>query len=412
MRFYVFICVFVAVMVSAKKKNKRESSTSAESGEGANRDHGKSADVNFNSKGTLRKKFALEFLTSRSANNAVCSPLSALLPLGKLTLGATNKGKNELLKVIGEKNLNDMKREFKIKLHDLKYLPGVTLDIASILYVAQDSRVRSKYRNESEEVFHSAIDKVDFSQSIQAANKINTWVSMQTGGKINLLVSPNDIKKDQKLVLVNTIYFSGQWDKGFDEVYTGEFFTPTGTRNVVMMYKTDFYRYTHDKTLNAKIIEIPYEGKEASFVIVLPDTKDGLSILIRQLKLAGNLFNTAFRNMKNSKLKLSMPKFKIETQINLLPLYNTMGLSKIIHGRISYLTDIVDDDQLFLTFAIQKAVIEVNEKGAKAAAASAIGVRPVSLLILPEIHVNHPFLFYIKTKGEQLFAGVVNSPWT
>lgn len=70
-----------------------------------------------------------------------------------------------------------------------------------------------------------------------------------------------------------------------------------------------------------QIIEIPYKGNKASFVIVLPIAQNGLTLLLRQLKVAPNLLNQAMTGMTESTVLLTMPKFRIESELNLNVLY-------------------------------------------------------------------------------------------
>ena len=68
---------------------------------------------------------------------------------------------------------------------------------------------------------------------------------------------------------------------------------------------------------------------------------------------------------------------------------------------------------LYVGFITQKVVVEVNEKGSEAAAATGMGMVLKSGRFRPaQFIVDHPFIFYIRDKltGMLLFQGRVANP--
>ena len=61
---------------------------------------------------------------------------------------------------------------------------------------------------------------MDFGQSEQSRTAINQWVEKQTNKKIQDLIAPGSINALTKLVLVNAIYFKGDWHIKFDKEKT------------------------------------------------------------------------------------------------------------------------------------------------------------------------------------------------
>lgn len=61
---------------------------------------------------------------------------------------------------------------------------------------------------------------------------------------------------------------------------------------------------------------------------------------------------------------------------------------------------------------IHKAIIEIDEEGTKASAATAAIERSMSSEEVPEFHCDHPFIFMINdlVSQEVLFAGVYRGP--
>ncbi|XP_015332562.1 serpin B6-like [Marmota marmota marmota] len=67
------------------------------------------------------------------------------------------------------------------------------------------------------------MEELDFLNATEESRKhINTWVAKKTEDKITELLSPGSLNTNTKLVLVNAIYFKGNWDKQFDKELTQE----------------------------------------------------------------------------------------------------------------------------------------------------------------------------------------------
>nr|XP_026485999.1 antichymotrypsin-2-like [Vanessa tameamea] len=324
--------------------------------------------------GTLRKSFFVHAALSEPKESTVCSPISALMPLGKLALGAEGHSLDELLSAIGVLKKSMISSHFKPLILELRYLPGVKLDIASKLYISINSRLHRAFSDQAKDIFDSSAEKIDFQYPTYAAEEINSWVSLQTNGLIKDIVSPIDVPPSTSLVLVNGVYFS--------------------VVNVI----PDF---------NLRLVQIPYNGDKASLLLVLPTSRTGLSVLLSQLKLAPELLDSALSRMELKNLQLIMPKFKIESQLNLNAMYLKVGVKKIFDNVDSGLTKIVRDESLHVTNAKQKAFIEVNEFGTEAAGSSVVNTMKFAYQKPSEFKADHPFLFLILVKGQQLFSGTV-----
>ncbi|XP_075971083.1 antichymotrypsin-2-like isoform X2 [Anticarsia gemmatalis] len=362
-------------------------------------------------RGVIRKRFAVELGLAAMGRNRICSPLSALLPLGKLLLGASKETKEELLDAVGLRKRRELKAVISQIIKELEYLNGVEISIASRVYVSNRKKLRSKFKRRTKKVFGSSFGTVDFSKSRTVAKEINSWVSEKTKNKINDIVTPDDINDGASLIIVNAIYFKGRWQYPFPGTYQDTFYGPSGSSKAYMMRRTGQYNYYESNEMNAQIIEIPYTGEEAALIIVLPSKKDGLSILLRTLKISPDLINDALMKMKTATVDLIIPKFKIESTLDLKDYYYRMGIKRVISNYHSQLTDIVRGENVYISKAIQKAYIEVTEKGTVAAAAtvlSVMGAFPTVNAI--RMRADHPFLFFVRANKEQMFGGVVEKP--
>jgi len=228
------------------------------------------------------------------------------------------------------------------------------------------------------------------------------------------LVDPNSLDGLTRSVLVNAIYFKGLWKNKFDIKKTeAKDFHVSKSKSVKVptMQLTGSFFYCESEELDAKLLELPYEGDEASFLIVLPNEIDGLKDMTKKLE-DPSMLNKSIGEMYKVKVELSLPKFKIETTTKLADILKQMKVTKLFKSSEAKLDKLLENEgNMYVSDAIQKAFIEVNEEGAEAAAANEFGIAYLSGQ-LPEkksFTADHPFVFFVKEKANILFSGVYQS---
>ncbi|XP_076757224.1 serpin B3-like [Xylocopa sonorina] len=171
-----------------------------------------------------------------------------------------------------------------------------------------------------------------------------------------------DLDKQTKLVLVDAVYFKGQWEKKFNSQFTQDlaFNVDNNTvRYVPTMYRQGTYQYGEHADLHAKFIVIPYKANELSLVIIIPNEIEGLAQLEGKLQ---NMRLTEFLNQgQDTPLKLYLPKFRVEKQLDVTPALQKLGL-------IDAFTESADfsgiaSGHLHISKVLQKVIIEVDEQG-------------------------------------------------
>ena len=114
-----------------------------------------------------------------------------------------------------------------------------TLDAANRIYYSEDDFIDESYIQSTQEFFLAKPIGMNFDQSEQSRTEINQWVEEQTNKKIQELIPQGSINASTKLILVNAIYFKGDWDVKFDKSSTrkGDFYvSPTQTVQTDMMF--------------------------------------------------------------------------------------------------------------------------------------------------------------------------------
>ncbi|XP_041976275.1 antichymotrypsin-2-like isoform X2 [Aricia agestis] len=356
-----------------------------------------------------------EIVKEKPDQSVVLSAFSVMPPLAQLALASVGESHDELLSNIGMPNDNVTKSTFSQLNSRLRSSKDIDLRMASKIYVAQNYELNSDFAVVSRDVFNSEVKNIDFVKNTESAAEINSWVEDQTNHRIKDLVDPSSLGGDTEAVLVNAIYFKGTWKYPFTKEATKEddfHVSKDKTVKVQMMYNKEDYKYAESEELNAQVIEIPYNGDEASMLIVLPKEVDGIKQLEEKLK-DPSILEAVTKKMHEREVELYLPKFKIETTTNLKEILSNMNIKKLFSGAARLDNLLKGKSGLYVSDAIQKAFIEVNEEGAEAAAANAFQVTySLSVYVPLEQYIfkaDHPYLFYIKHQGMTLFSGAYHA---
>lgn len=287
------------------------------------------------------------------------------------------------------------------------------LEIATKMFAQLSFIIKDIFLADAQNYFYSGIESVDYVNKPQeAVAAINSFAAEKTHGKITKLL--DKVAPDTVLVLVNALYFKADWKYQFPSSEQQKFYiTKENSKDVDMMYITEDLKYKHDTNLGAQIVEIPYKGDEYSMIIMLPDEVEGLRDV--ENKIAGSNFENIMDGLWKVEVNLRLPKFKLEQQIELNDVLQKLGMrTMFLPGRADLSG--ISDEPLYVSRAIQKTYINVDENGTEAAAVTGlvVGITSVSLDPVRKIYVtvDHPFIFMITYKpiNTILFKGRLSNP--
>lgn len=293
--------------------------------------------------------------------------------------------------------------------------------IANQLFGEKTFKFEQPFLDQTKKAYGAPLEALDFQGAADPSRvKINTWVEGETEKRITDLLPKDAITADTRLVLVNAIYFLGDWESPFEKEKTQNaafFTTKSDKKDVPTMNRTGSYKLAQKDGMKA--LELPYKGGAMSMVVVLPDQVDGLDALEKSLdskKLAD-----LGKEMKSERVWASIPKFEIApaSSLSLGEDLKEMGMKDAFDRKKADFTAIANppkpEDKLFIGKVFHKAFVKIDEKGTEAAAATAV-VMPKAGSAAPAEPVpfkaDHPFLFFIKdnTSGLVLFMGRVADP--
>jgi serpin B len=289
----------------------------------------------------------------------------------------------------------------------------VELNVANGLWAQQDQPFLATYLDRVNKSYDAALRQVDFESAYETVRQdINAWVEAQTRDKITDLLKPGILNALTRLVLVNAIYFKGNWANRFEESATRETVFSVATENTVtvpMMIQQETFGYTENDILQA--LELPYEGGALSMVVLLPKQPQGLTELENALS-AENLAQW-LDVLHPQEVEVYLPRFTMTAEFDLSAMLSGMGMADAFSRGVADFSAIDGTRDLFISSVVHKAFIDVNEEGTEAAAATGAVISLTSLPPPPVVfRADHPFVFLIREKqtGAVLFIGRVADP--
>jgi len=345
------------------------------------------------------------------------SPFSIQTALAMCAAGARGETRRVMAELIGApESIAAQNREYAAMIASVNNAGGghVELTTANALWVQQGEPLLPEYQKAVLDYYGGACSELDFRGLPDAAvAAINGWVKIRTAGKIKDLIQRELITADTRLILTNAIHFKGKWADEFDKSHTWDedWHGAGGAQKAALMHKRGAYRYFERADFQA--LDIPYKGDELSLLVVLPKKANGLAAL--ESRWSGeNLYQQVTGSLTYEEVILSLPRFKLETTLQLKPILFKMGAALAFSDNADFTG--ISATPLKISEVVHKAFVDVNEEGTEAAAATGVLMaKCAAVAVEPKSFVaDHPFLFMIRqTKTNQvLFSGRVLDPKT
>ena len=283
----------------------------------------------------------------------------------------------------------------------------VQLYTGNSIWYRKNFSIEKNYTDLIENYYNASVYNADFN-SPDTAVKMNNWVSEATKGKISNIVNPQSLK-NAALYLINAIYFKGQWKDKFKVENTKEddfFLIDKNVKKVQMMANNKKYKYYNGDSF--QMIRMPYGRDKTAMYVFLPNEGIGINDFLSSL--TRDLLNKYIAEAISSEVLVKLPRFSIE--------YGAKSLAGALTnlGMVnSFIEDQADFSgmapQIFISQIEHKAIIEVNEEGTAAAAATSLGMGETAMKPV-EFIVNRPFILFIidDRTGNILFIGKILEP--
>uniref|UniRef100_A0A3B3S0U2 Leukocyte elastase inhibitor-like n=1 Tax=Paramormyrops kingsleyae TaxID=1676925 RepID=A0A3B3S0U2_9TELE len=369
-------------------------------------------------------QFALDFYREvcLTSGNIIFSPLSISAAFAMVYLGAKGNTAAQMAKTLSFNMTPDLHSDLQKFISNIdKPDAPYQLTLANRLYGEKTFSFLKEFLDATRKFYQAELEPVDFIGAAEESRcQINQWVEAQTNGKITDMLDPAAVNDTTTLVLVNALYFKGEWQHAFRRSQTREMpfkINERETKPVQMMYLQKVLPFKHIEEYDLQIVEMPYKGDELSTFILLPEGPQNgsnpLQKLEKELTLEKIMEWTDRKNMDSGGyIDLYLPKFKLEDSYDLKEALTHLGMTDAFDENLADLTGINREGGLFISAAVHKSFIDVNEEGTEAAAATGISIKLCCLIIGKEFMADHPFLFFIRhnTSKTILFFGRFSSP--
>ncbi|MCI6838325.1 MAG: serpin family protein [Prevotella sp.] len=354
--------------------------------------------------------FALQLFGKISGfDSKVVSPLSIDYLMGMLANGAEGATRDEILKAIKANglSLDEVNNYYKVMMQKGSGSDeSPVLSIANYMAVNKNVRIEEGFSRTVTDNYMAGMESLDFSSS-KAVRRINEWCSKQTNGMVPRIIDSTD--PSAVSYVMNAIYFNNTWVNQFDADDTRQERFQGYTRDikkVMMMHQEHKFRYMSNDKLAA--VSLPYGNGDYDMTVILPN--NGLSVSDVMKPMSSKDLAAIDKAMTDCLVDLKLPRFTTETELPLNDVISELGAPTMFMPGKADFSNMCKQD-MHVSKMLQKAKIEVNERGTKAAAVTA-AIMTMSAL-QPEqpkrvsFHANRPFAYIItdRADGAILFMG-------
>jgi serine protease inhibitor len=366
--------------------------------------------------------FALELYARMRSNegNLIFSPYSISSALAMTYAGARGETARQMEQALhfntAGTNLHAWFGRLNAALRKAQASGDVVLNIANSLWPRAGHDFRPEFLGLLKREYQATVTPLDYEHDpAGAGRKIARWVDEATRHKIPEIIDPAALDENTRMVLVNAVYFKGDWASPFKRVATapGRFLVRPGTDILTpLMHHEGKFAYAEDSRL--QVLELPYRGGRLSMVILLPRDPDGLPELEKELS-ADHLGGWT-HELQKRKVMVWLPRFNFSGGFNLKPMLAGLGILDAFDDRRADFSGMDSDPRrLQIDRVVHQALIEINERGTEAAATSFVVEYAIALFHddpMPIFRADHPFLFLIRERetGTILFLGRVVEP--
>ncbi len=366
--------------------------------------------------------FAAYQKLAATADNLVYSPASLSIALAMTFAGAAGTTASEMAQALHftlpPARLHPAFNALDQTLASLEEgYPGadggpMRLRIVNSLWAEETYAFKSDFLATLAANYGAEVNLVDFINAPDPSRiTINDWVAGQTENKIQELLPAEMIDASTKLVLTNAIYFNAQWETGFDPTETrdGWFTLRDGGQVKTTFMNGDLARLPALRGTNFQAVSLPYANPRLSMVVVVPDTGQFSQV---ESSLDATALTTIVSGMSAQTVALSLPRFRIETGMDLVNLLKALGMTLAFGGDADF-SGMDGTGGLHIAHVMHKTYIDVGENGTEAAASTGVVMVDAGMYQVDmSVSADRPFLYFVRDQptGAILFMGRVLDP--
>lgn len=351
--------------------------------------------------------------------NIMVSPLSMDMALGLVSGGAGGQTKEELLNYLGTDDYGLFAEQY------MEYAEGLNTDptssqrptyyksafeIANSVWVKDDRKLVAAYADKAREQYDAEIRAVSFDKAALpgTVKQINDWCNEKTHELIPEIVGEESFSQDAAAVLINSLYFEAPWSEDW-RLTTDRF--------------TDFGGNTTEQEMLQDTLTTYYENNYAT--AFAKDYRNGMKFIGILPKETGEfaLTDLDVESLLESKstaydVQAMMPKLTFDTTANnIVDILKAQGVATVFDNQQADLTGLIEmqnGEVCYISDIIQRTRIELDEKGTKAAAVTAVMANMCTTALpvekeIKQVYLDRPFAFmiYDEVNEQIVFVGKV-----
>jgi serpin B len=361
-----------------------------------------------------------QIIRENEEKNQIYAPLNLYLSLSMLYELSEGEAKEEIQKAL---HMSDAKHDSSeliaviSSLQERRLQPIGKLNINTSLWLNDEINYQDDLLNLLQSQYKTEIFKVDLKDN-ESQNLMAKWLYENA----NFEIQPDHhMSLDNSLNLTNplaftsfsTLDFYDEWLLEFNEEDTrADTFFLSDTEKITCDYmnleeKDHLFMVGEDYISTECILK----GGVEYMLFILP--KEGMSVddfIEDKGKLADVIDKWNNEQVSFGKVKLSIPKFAYENEIDLIKTTESLGINKIFDINSKAFSSFADED-IYISGIRQASKIEVNEKGCAASSFTQIVAQgSAGSKDEAEIILNRPFIYVLMKDKVPFLTGVVRNP--
>ena len=347
--------------------------------------------------------------------NRVCSPLNVYMALAMLAAVTDGQTQGQILNALGADSLDELQTRAALLWQENSWDDGLVTSLLANSIWLQDGYEYNEdtLKKLGEEFFASAFSGEMGSEDYN--KQLQSWLNDNTGGLLTEQAGSVQLRPETVLALVSTIYYRASWSDKFSGSATTQdvFHAPDGDVTVDFMHSSDSNTVYYGDGFSA--IGLSLENSGQMWLLKPDEGVDAAELLQNKDALGLLLANGNWSQTQRARVNLSLPKFDVSSDLDILDTLAQLGMTDVMDGTKSDFTPLTTaNDSLELTQAKHAARVKIDEDGCEAAAYTVLAPEATAMMGPEEeidFTLDKPFVFAITgIDGLPLFVGLVNQP--
>ena len=307
------------------------------------------------------------------------SPYSSHAVAAMLADGAGGQTLNELLAMTqlpaGEAARTAATKTLSDQLRGAADGGALSLGIANSIWAPQTLPFAPAFVIQMKGIHRAHAGALPANNPVQAAVAVNSWVRQNTGGKITNLVGPANFPADRPfVVLVNAVYLKSRWAEPFDPRSTKPRpFHLAGDRATMLPTMTQKSERLYAENESWQCLELPFISNAVVFHVLLP--RDEAALKKVETGLSPETWAAVTGSLAPADVTTFLPRFSYSTRLSLTPMWQALGVKTAFTDTADF-KRMIPASPCLVSEVIHEAVIDVNELGAEATAATMAAAGP------------------------------------